>query len=750
MSFHRLGWPGCDEPWFKPWQWLSHFPPFSAGVVFGTRRGDDLTVDHPTWLIDLGRGNDSLTVTAPSLRIDAGRGRDHIELDAPVGAVDLGRGSDTLIAEAFVARVDGGRGADDITLRDGAIAVDLGRGGDSLTLDRLVTFADGGRGRDTLTFTFEAGAVDVAIDGDKVSFIDRFSGQEMVASGFETVAFSDRTFTEAAFREAFDGPVPYIQVGGGTQVVTINDADPTISVIWDRVIQQAVIETAEPVGPTVASRAYAMMHTAMYDAWASYDATAIRVSFDAEGDNVETTGGDAEKMKAMSYAALTVLRDLFPDQEALYATVMAARLGYALDDDGSLAAGIGIDAAEDLLALRGADGSNQANGYADTSGYAPVNPNPLEINDITRWTPENVPVDPEDANPEQSYLTAHWQEVESFAIAEDAASATDFSAIRPPAPQPFFTETFLAANPNATVAFDTREIALNDGSGDTIAIDQSLIGSVINQGFIDQALEVIDYSADLTDEQKIIAEFWEDGGGTAFPPGTFMAFAQYVSARDDHSLDDDAKLFLAMGNAVMDAGIATWEAKIFYDYVRPVRAIRDLGELGLIGEIGVDENSAETGYVIEAFGGFNPDGTGRGTQTILAENWVPFQRPGADPSPPFAEYTSGHSAFSAAGAAVLRLFTGSDDFGGSVTFAPDTIQFEDGVPAEEVTLDWATFSEAADEAGLSRLYGGIHFSEGDMNGRALGAEVGADAYALAMSFIDGTATDADRPFFEFV
>ncbi|MEM8824550.1 MAG: hypothetical protein AAGF30_13140 [Pseudomonadota bacterium] len=150
--------------------------------------------------------------------------------------------------------------------------------------------------------------------------------------------------------------------------------------------------------------------------------------------------------------------------------------------------------------------------------------------------------------------------------------------------------------------------------------------------------------------------------------------------------------------------------------------------------------------MIEAFGGFNADGTGRGTQTILAENFITFQRPGADPSPPFAEYTSGHSAFSAAGAEVLRLVTGSDDFGGSVTFAPDTIQFEKGVPEDEVTLAWDTFSDAADQAGLSRLFGGIHFDDGDVNGRALGRDVGASAFETAQMFIDGTATDADRPF----
>ena len=83
-----------------------------------------------------------------------------------------------------------------------------------------------------------------------------------------------------------------------------------------------------------------------------------------------------------------------------------------------------------------------------------------------------------------------------------------------------------------------------------------------------------------------------------------------------------------------------------------------------------------------------------------------------------------------------------------MTFTAGLIQFETGVPAEETTLEWATFKEAADEAGLSRLYGGIHFSEGDLNSRELGTLVGAEAFDLAQSFIDGEATDADRPFYD--
>jgi hypothetical protein len=494
-----------------------------------------------------------------------------------------------------------------------------------------------------------------------------------------------------------------------------------------------------------------MLHTAMFDAWASYDPEAVRVSFDAEGDNAALEDGlevtDAHKAKAMSYAAATVLLELFPDQQPLVATLMEDRLGFSLEDDGSAEAAVGLDAAEDLLALRRDDGAQAA------SDYEPVNPDPTTINDIARWTPENVPIDPEDGDPEQAFLTPKWGGVESFALPENADGSTDHEAVRPLPPQPFFTEAFA----DATVDVEAGTIKLAEAAtiagvdhaaGAEIAVTPDLVGTVINPEFIAQAEHIVEISANLSDEQKIIAEFWEDGSGTAFPPGTFMSFAHFVSARDDHSLDADAKLFLAMGNAVMDAGIATWDAKVHYDYVRPVRAIRDLGELGLIGEEGVDELTGERGHVIEAWGGIDPEtGAGLGTRTILAENFDTFQRPEADPSPPFAEYTSGHSGFSAAGAAVVRLFTGSDEFGGSVAFTPGSTQFENGVPEETVELAWATFSEAADEAGLSRLYGGIHFEEGDVRGRELGREVGDAAFELAQSFVDGTAGDEDRPFF---
>ena len=110
------------------------------------------------------------------------------------------------------------------------------------------------------------------------------------------------------------------------------------------------------------------------------------------------------------------------------------------------------------------------------------------------------------------------------------------------------------------------------------------------------------------------------------------------------------------------------------------------------------------------------------------------------PTPPFAEYSSGHSNFSAAGAEILRLFTGRDRFGGSVSFAAGSSRVEPGVaPAAPVTLRWPTFSAAAAEAGISRRYGGIHFEQGDLDARATGRAAARQCWARARSYFDGSA-----------
>jgi Ca2+-binding RTX toxin-like protein len=504
----------------------------------------------------------------------------------------------------------------------------------------------------------------------------------------------------------------------------------SVAVQW---VQQALVavENNPSLGPTGASRIYGILSTAMYDAWSAYEATPIstQLADDLQRPNRENT--IANKEIAISYAAYRVLAELCPSELDSYNALMAdLRLNPANTTTNTrTAAGIGNVMAETLMTFRRHDGSNQLgddpNGtqgvaYSDTSGYTPVN-SADQVVDIEHWQPLHTPIDNPNG-PVPKFLTPHWGNVTPFAL----DSSDQF---RPPQPKPFLSSAYQ----DGVVDLQAGTVTLPD----TTVFNLTDPG-VVNPDFIAQAQEVVDYSAGLTDKQKLIAEFWEDPGGTYFPPGHWMQFSVDVSARDSQTLDEDIQMFFAVGNAVMDAGIATWETKRYYDYVRPVTAIRTLGELGLIGTFDNNLN----GYAIQAWGG-----VGQGTQTILASNFITYQSPGGPANPPFAEYTSGHSAFSMAAATALKLFTGSNTFGESVTINPGESRFEPGLtPTQAVTLSWDTFTKAAKQAGISRLYGGIHFSDGNLQGQILGRNVGKVVFSQTQFFLNGgveAATQGD-------
>jgi hypothetical protein len=119
--------------------------------------------------------------------------------------------------------------------------------------------------------------------------------------------------------------------------------------------------------------------------------------------------------------------------------------------------------------------------------------------------------------------------------------------------------------------------------------------------------------------------------------------------------------------------------------------------------------------------------------------WIPYQA-ATFPTPPFPDYVSGLSTYSAAAARILALSTGSDRFGKFVTLPAGGSKIEPGItPAQPIALHWPTFTDAADEAGMSRRYGGIHFRAADLAGRHLGGLVAMEAWHKAQSYFDGTA-----------
>jgi hypothetical protein len=445
-------------------------------------------------------------------------------------------------------------------------------------------------------------------------------------------------------------------------------ADDNVVLRWDEQTLAAI--RALKTGPPINARALAIVHTAMYDAWAAYDATAVPTLPAGWARRPAAERTLAYKSMAISFAAYRALLGVYPAKAADFTAFMTA-LGYDPTDtttDPASPAGVGNQAAAAVLAFRANDGSNQAGGYADTSGYVPVN-TPDQVNDVFHWQPLRVP-DGNGGFVVQKFMTPHWRSVTPFAL-------TSPDQFLPPGP--------------------TR----------------------LTLGLLDQEVnEAVLQSAALTDLQKVRVEYWADGPTSETPPGHWCVFAQAVSRARGHSLDQDAKLFFALANAELDASIASWNAKRRWDYVRPITAVR----------------TRKAGQLILAWGG-----PYRGTRLIRGENYQPYQ-PATFPTPPFPEYVSGHSTFSAAGARVLQRFTGSDLFGARLTVRSGTSRVEPGAtPLLPQILTWPTFSLALDEAGRSRRQGGIHFLDGDYNGRTLGASVGQNAWTKAQTYFNGTA-----------
>ncbi len=184
-------------------------------------------------------------------------------------------------------------------------------------------------------------------------------------------------------------------------------------------------------------------------------------------------------------------------------------------------------------------------------------------------------------------------------------------------------------------------------------------------------------SATRTPEQTTIAQFWADDAGTVTPPGHWNRIAQTVSRQHGLALVENARLFALLNICLADAGIVCWEGKFGYSYWRPITAIHDADLDG------------------------NPD-------TAADRSWQPLLT-----TPPFPSYASGHSTFSGAAATALAHFFGSD----AIPFRTGS----EGTPG--VTRSFAGFWAAAEEAGRSRIYGGIHYEfdnqEGLRSGRAV-------------------------------
>ena len=471
------------------------------------------------------------------------------------------------------------------------------------------------------------------------------------------------------------------------------------------------LATAAKRGPTISSRLYSLVNTALYDSWAMFDEDAkgsiynhlseqdLEDLLDQTDDLDQDSGLQRLRDAVMAVAADTVIRTvgatLFSggvlpqtllDRSAALMELQLAALQPGTPEGAALRAialnlGGQVSAAINSYALL--DGSNQQNNYADTTGYVatPSRFDPTNPRDTldTTWQPLTRP----DGNVQRP-LTPHWGEVTPFASGADLV-------------------------PDSVLTPYT-----SDGS--------------LNPLFVAELNQVLEYSMNLMATEKAIAEYWEAGPGSAFPPGVWMGFTNDLIRDRQLSLDQAMKLSFGVSQALMDAAIGSWATKYEFNSVRPITAIREY-YYGL--------NTTDWGEQLTDWRETPLDG----------QAWQPYQNPAAL-TPNFPDVNSGHSAFSSAASTFIRNFLGSNVFGKSVTLADNASRFDpngfDGQPGTgtAITLSWDYLNGAAEQAGLSRLYGGIHFNDGNWLGQILGTRAGSNASLKAFSLF-GDEDDED-------
>ena len=556
----------------------------------------------------------------------------------------------------------------------------------------------------------------------------------------------------------------------------------SIARVWDEQILDAI--RRDVPAPTVHARNLFHVSAAMWDAWAAYDPVADGYFVREKHDAKDVRGA---REAAISYAAYRILLhrySLAAGLEQTFAELVSAmeKLCYRIDyasTDGDSPAALGNRIAAAAIAYGRTDGSNEQQRYADTD-YRPAN-DPLVVKkgaaamrDPSRWQPlaldqlvaqNGLPV----PGKVQRFVGSHWGQVRGFALPR----ARGWMAIDP-GTAPRYGERAFAEAALAVLRYSSW---LDASDGVTIDLSPaarggSTLGTNDGGGYAANPVTGRPYATEHVargDFARTLSEFWADGPDSETPPGHWNTIANAVSdspevarriggtGRRLDRLEWDVKLYFALNGAVHDAAVAAWGTKRHYDSARPISMIRYLGsrgELPLVPglvEVVTRASSlpgarhahlrAHVGeLVVRAWRG-NPASSGEasGVGWIRAVDWVPYQLP-TFVTPAFAGYVSGHSTFSRAAAEVLTAFTGSPSFPGGLlewTVKRGTLRNELG-PTRDVRLEWATFADAADDAGISRLLGGIHIAADDFAGRRLGSTCGREAWSLALRYFRGS------------
>lgn len=589
--------------------------------------------------------------------------------------------------------------------------------------------------------------------------------------------FTDSTRTHLWRTESFE-----------VRVEEPDGEEMSIARIWNETALSAI--RIDFPNPGVHARNLFHLSAAMWDAWAAYDPVAVGY---LHRETAASTDIPAARREAISYAAYRLLssryqRSVNASASQLLIDFLMEDLGYPTDFtslEGDSPAALGNRVASALLSWSATDGSLEGDNYRDFS-YRPANPaldlsrSGTILQNPNRWQPLRFEVALSQNGlftlQTQIYAGSQWGDVRPFALTRRERPYLD-PGLPPqwdgPGSNDYIQETLEVIrygsllDPEESVMLDIspkgrglNTLGQNDGNG-----HGSVTNPITGLPYQEQWVKEADYG-------RAIAEYWADGPDSETPPGHWNKLANDVSDHPDlqrrfkgegnelDRLEWDVKLYFALNAALHDAAVAAWDCKSFYDYVRPISTIRylsGLGELpetpGLIEKITKSSSApgerhalllasgAEIGdTAIRVWGGEPADlNEATGNQWILGEDWLAYQR-ATFVTPAFAGYVSGHSTFSRAGAEVLSAFTGDSYFPGGMGshFVPaGSLEFEFG-PSEDLSLQWATYFDAADEAGLSRLYGGIHFPVDDGPGRIMGSTAGIQSMNLVESYFDGS------------
>lgn len=554
--------------------------------------------------------------------------------------------------------------------------------------------------------------------------------------------------------------------------------------------------------PPVHARNIYHLSLAMFDTWAAYDGTATpmvqaETVVGAQDGDLEIAISHAAYTVLSHRYANAIGADVSLD---CYRSFMDAE-GLDADDvhtEGSDPVAIGNRIGMAVLDHFADDGANEANAYADTTDWEPTNPVMIvdrpgtnvvdpdvwqQLNLGTAETQNGLVLD----DSVQPYIGPQWSEVEPFALVRDPNTGlyTDFDDGYPTVEDDAMVDMVVE------VIRKTAELDIADGELMEIGPKgngNNTLGKNDGEGYATNPETGKAYAANRVlrgDFARVVAEMWADGPTSETPPGHWMVLANEVSdllapadlvpfAEGDpvDRLAWDVGLYLGVGGAVHDGAIAAWELKRDSLGPRPITLVRwmaqngqrtdpdlpnyDFDGLPLVPgliEVITDESSApgerhhhlkwHVGEVaIFSWPGEPGDRLNDHTplQWMRAADWIPYQRR-TFVTPAFPGFVSGHSTFSRAAAEVLTAYTGDPYFpGGLHEFVAEKeayLKFESG-PSETIHLQWATYYDAADQAGQSRLWGGIHIFADDTVGRVAGEQAGLLAAAMAKAHVQGT------------